>query len=182
MTGAVTHLFIAILAAWTIAGLSGYLLPMTVALALGALVGFAALIFPKNPVSRGLIAILDPVGVVLPLLALRHMAGWFGLSGYAFSATELTVFLIVFVLFLAAATDKLPFDPYRLGYSPIPVALVVLAICLIGAVQGSFFLPALAVLAQVLWVLRWGSSNYFDHILHATLVPVVLIELIGRLL
>lgn len=182
MTGAATRLFIAILATWAVAGLSGYVLPVIGAMTLGSTVGLIALAFPKNPISRGLVAVLDPVGVVLPLLALRHMAGWFDVGIYDFSVAELILFLIAYVLFLAAATDKLPFDPYRLGYSPIPVALLVLAICAIGAMQGSLFLPVLAVLAQLLWLLRWGSSNYFDHILHAILVPIVIIGLIGRLL
>lgn len=180
MTGIITNIFIAVLACWAIAGLAGYMVSVTWAMGLGAAVALTALVFARNPVSRGIVALLDPLGIVLPLLALRHIGGWLGVEVYDFSTGELILFLTAYILFLAASTGKLPFDPYRLGYAPLPVALLTLSLCAIGAAQGSLFLPVLAVLAQLLWLLRWGSSNYFDHILHAALVPIVVIDLIGR--
>lgn len=181
MTGWLTNLFMGVLYAWAVAGVAGFLLPIPVALGLGAMVGAVlGLAWPRNPLSRGLVALLDPVGLVLPLLALRQMAGWAGAEIQPFHSTELAVFLLAYLLFLVAATGKIRFDPYRLGYAPLPAGVMALALCAVGALQGSLFLPVLAVAAQLLWVLRLGSSNYLDHILHAILVPVVALELLGR--
>jgi hypothetical protein len=44
------------------------------------------------------------------------------------------------------------------------------------------FLPLVAVLGQALWLMGWGSSNWFDHVLHAVLVPVTTVVLILRAL
>ncbi len=182
MTGQLTNLFMAILYVWAVAGTAGMFLSMPMALGLGTSIGvILGLAWPRNPLSKAVVALLDPVGVVLPFLALRQMAGWIGMEIRPFHSTELVLFLIVYILFLAAATGKLRFDPYRLGYAPLPSGVVALGLCVIGAIQASLFLPLLAVLAQAQWVFRAGSSNYFDHILHAVLVPVVLIELAGRI-
>lgn len=183
MTGVLTNIFMAVLYAWAVGGIASLALPLPAALGLGAATGVAlGAIWPRNPLSRGLVALLDPVGVVLPLLALRQMAGWAGMDIRPFHGIELLLFLAAYLLFLIAATGKIRFDPYRLGYAPLPAGAVALALCAMGAVQGSLFLPLLALLAQTLWVLRLGSSNYFDHIVHAVLVPVVLIDLLGRIL
>ncbi|HAW47089.1 MAG TPA: hypothetical protein DCX34_07595, partial [Roseovarius sp.] len=67
---------------------------------------------------------------------------------------------------------------YRLGYAPRPVAAMVLIVCAYGLVAGSLFLPLVAVTGQALWVARLGSSNWFDHVLHAMLMPVAVVVLL----
>ena len=59
-------------------------------------------------------------------------------------------------------------------------ALDSVAVVLVGF-QARPFLALLAVAAQAQWVLRAGSSNWFDHILHVLVVPVALFTLLGRL-
>jgi hypothetical protein len=64
----------------------------------------------------------------------------------------------------------------------VPVAVMVLAVCAYGLWSGTLFLPLVAVLGQALWVAGLGSSNWFDHVLHAGLVPVAGVVLILQVL
>ena len=85
-------------------------------------------------------------------------------------------------VFLASAMGVLPVDLYRLGYAPGPVAAMVLAVCGYGLWSGALFLPLVAVAGQALWVAGRGSSNWFDHVLHALLLPVAGVVLILHML
>jgi hypothetical protein len=98
-----------------------------------------------------------------------------------FATVEILAFLAAHTAFLASAMGLWPVDLYRLGYAPRPVAAMVLAVCAYGLVSGSLFLPLVAVAGQALWLARLGSSNWFDHVLHAALVPVALLVLVLRL-
>lgn len=183
MTGMLTSLWLAVLLGWAGYCLLGTVIPAPLAAGLGGLAGVLAVLAFRDTVAlRAMVAVLGPVGVVLPLLALRHVAGGLGLPVQGFPIAGLVAFLLAYLLFLAASMGVVPVDPYRLGYAPLPVAVMVLAVCALGAVQGNVFLPLLAVLAQGLWVAGWGSSNWFDHVLHVALVPVVAVVLIGRLI
>lgn len=182
MTGLLTSVSLAVLLGWTVFALSGIVLPTLLAAYVGTIVGLAlVLIFRTTIGLNGLVAVLEPIGIILPLLALRHVAGSLGLSVGTFSAVELLAFLILYVAFLATAFGVIPLEPYRLGYAPVPVAVMVLALCAYGALTGNIFVPLVAVLGQFLWIMGWGSSNWFDHVLHVMLVPVVLVVLVGRL-
>lgn len=182
MIGAMTLAALAVLIGWVIFALSGLVLSAPWAAGLGALIGAGAVLAFRDTVAlRGAVAVLGPLGVVLPLLALRHVAGGLGLAIQPFPTPWLILFLLAYLAFLAASMGVLPADPYRLGYAPLPVAAMVLALCAWGAVQGNLFVPLLAVTAQALWLAGWGSSNWFDHVLHVALVPVVAVVLIGRL-
>ena len=129
----------------------------------------------------GLMALLAPLGVMLPALALRQIAEGMGLAVTPFGSFELTVFLLAYLVFLASAMGVVSVDLYRLGYAPVPVAVMVLALCGYGVLTGQVFLPLVAVLGQALWVIGWGSSNWFDHVLHAVLVPVTIVVLLLRM-
>jgi hypothetical protein len=59
---------------------------------------------------------------------------------------------------------------------------MLMGLCGYGALTGQVFLPLVAVLGQALWLMGWGSSNWFDHVLHAVLVPVTTVVLILRAL
>lgn len=129
----------------------------------------------------GLMALLAPLGVMLPALALRQIAAGMGVAVIPFGSFDLVVFLLAYLVFLASAMGVVPVDLYRLGYAPVPVAVMVLAACGYGALSGQVFLPIVVVMGQALWVMGWGSSNWFDHVLHAVLVPVTIVVLILRM-
>jgi hypothetical protein len=183
MTGVLTTLWLAVLLAWVLAGLGGLVLPPPQAVAAGLAAGaVAAVLFRDTIVLRGLVALLGSFRAVLPVLALRHLAGMAGIDILPFTTVELAAFLVAYVFFLAAATTALPANVYRLGYAPWPVAGMVLAVCAYGMAQGSLFIPLVAVAGQAFWVAGIGSSNWFDHVLHAALVPVAAVVLLERLL
>jgi len=138
-------------------------------------------LFRRSMVVGAFVAILEPVGCALPFLALRHIAPSVGVDIVPFSTIEIGVFLVTYIGFLSASLGAIRLDPYRLGYRPWPVALVALGLVALGGVTGNLFYPLVAVCGQALWLLRLGSSNYFDHILHAVLVPVAIVELVSRL-
>ncbi len=183
MIGALTSVFLAILIGWMVYALAGFAVSAPVALSLGVVIGvLSVLMFRDTLPVRGAVALLGPIGVVLPLLALRHVAAGVSMPLPAFGMAELLVFLVAYMGFLAASMGVLPVDPYRLGYAPVPVGIMVLGLCAYGAMSGNFFVPLVAVAGQALWVAGWGSSNWFDHVLHASLVPVVIVVLVLRLL
>ena len=59
---------------------------------------------------------------------------------------------------------------------------MVLAVCIYELVTGNWFLAGVAVLGQLAWVMGWGSSNWFDMVLHVLLVPVAVVVLVMRVL
>ncbi|UXX84628.1 hypothetical protein [Roseovarius pelagicus] len=181
MSAALSSVALGILITWAVCMISGLVMGTPVSLMLGAVVGIAAVtLFQNSLVSGALLALLAPFGILLPALALRHMGAQLGLPVQPFATAELVVILLVYVGFLAAAMGVIPVDIYRLGYAPIPVAIMVLVICAYGAASGSVFLPLVAVLGQGVWVMGWGSSNWFDEVTHATLVPILVIVLLTR--
>ena len=183
MTGVVSKLGLAVLLGWVAWGLFSLGLDLPLSLAVGLAIGAACAFALRATLPVGaLMAVLDPIAIVLPLLALRHMSASLGVSVHPFDTAELVAFLLLYLTFLATAAGALPWEVYRLGYAPVPVALIALALCAFGLWQGTAFLPLVAVTGQILWVLGWGSSNYFDHILHVALVPVVVVVLILRLI
>ena len=183
MTELLTTLSLATLLAWlAFAGLS-LVAGATVAVPAGALIGLACALALRGTVGiAGAVALLAPFGVMLPALAARQMAMRLGVEFPAFTTTELSVFLAVYLYFLASAFGVVPGDLYRLGYAPVPVAAMVLALCAYGAWSGNWFIPLVAVAGQLGWVMHWTSSNWFDTITHVLLVPMVVIVLILRVL
>ena len=183
MTGLLTSAALAVLLGWTGFALAGLLTDPPMAVLAGLVVGVVCVVMLRDTVAlRGLVAVLAPFGVMLPALALRHMGMALGAPFAPFATAELVVFLLAYVGFLMAAFGVLPVDLYRFGYAPVPVGVMVLVLCAYGAVSGNLFLPLVAVLAQAAWVMGWGSSNWFDHVTHVLLVPVVIVVLVGRLI
>lgn len=182
MRSALEWLGLAALAGWAGSALAGLAAGPGAASAVAAgLAGLVLLARRSLPVA-GAMALLSPVGVMVPALALRHIASGWGLPVQPFGTAELVIFLLAHGAFLASSMGLLPADPYRLGYAPVPVAVMVLAVCGYGLATGTLFLPVVAVLAQAAWVMGLGSSNWFDHVLHAALLPVGLAVLVLRLL
>lgn len=183
MTGVLTILWLASLLGWLIWLVLGIGMPAHLALPLGLGLGVLITVVLRDTLAlRGMVALLGPVGAVLPLLILRQMASDLGAPVQPFGTLPLVIFLAVYIAFLAAAMGALPVDLYRFGYAPLPVAVIALTLCAYGLGQGMIFVPLLAVMGQAMWALGWGSSNYFDHILHPAMVPAVGIVLVLRLL
>lgn len=183
MIGLLTYASVAVLLGWIVYALTGLFASAKIALIAGGLIGALGVILFRDTLPiRGFVAVLGPIGIVLPLLALRHAAAGAGVAVTPFGTVELLVFVLLYMAFLATAMGVIPADIYRIGYAPVPVAIMVLALCAYGLVTGNVFVPLVAVLGQALWVMGWGSSNWFDHITHALLVPVILVVLILRLI
>ena len=181
MSGVLAAGGLAVVLAWLVFALAGWVVAAPVSVWLGGAVGALAVLLLRDTLPlRGLVALLAPFGVMLPALALRHMAAKLGLPVVPFGALELAVFLVAYVVFLASAMGALPLDIYRLGYAPLPVAGMVLAVCFYGFLTGNWFLPLVAVLGQALWLSGWGSSNWFDYVTHVLLVPVAAVVLLLR--
>ncbi|RKF14012.1 hypothetical protein D6850_12590 [Roseovarius spongiae] len=174
---------LAVLIGWLAWALGGMALSPVPATALGAAIGLGAVtVFAGTLPIAALIALLAPFGVMLPALALRQVGAHLGLPVAPFSTLELAAFLVAYLVFLAAAMGAVPVDLYRFGYAPLPVALMTLAVCAYGFATGNLFLPLVAVAGQLAWALGWGSSNWFDHVLHVLLIPIVLTILAQRLI
>lgn len=182
MMGMLSILWLASLLGWLAFALLGLGLQAQLSVPLGLAVGLGAALLLRDSVAlRGVVALLGPVGVVLPFIILRQMSAHLGVAVQPFGTVELLIFAALYIAFLASAAGVIPVDVYRLGYAPIPVALIVLALCTFGFAQGMVFVPMLAVAGQFMWVMGWGSSNYFDHVLHPVLVPAMLLVLVMRL-
>lgn len=181
MRGALDWAGLAVVLGWVAFALVGLWAGPEMASFAGGVAAALVLTLRHTVVVAGAMALLAPLGVMLPALALRHAAAIWGVPVIPFGTTELLVFLTTYAVFLASATGLVPVDLYRLGYAPRPVAAMVLAVCACGLWSGTLFLPLVAVAGQALWVAGLGSSNWFDHILHAVLVPVVLVALILRM-
>lgn len=182
MTGLGASAALAVLLGWVVFALLGWVASPGLSAGLGAVVGVAVVVLFRDSVAvGGAVALLAPMGVMLPALALRHVALSLGLPVPGFATWELVAFLLLYALFLAAAFGVVPLELYRLGYAPVPVAAMVLAVCAYAFVTGNWFLALVAVLGQAAWILGWGSSNWFDFVLHVVMWPVALVALVGRL-
>ena len=178
MTRLGSSLALAVLVAWCVHGVLGAMLAPLAAVLLGAAAGAAAVALTRWLLVGGAVALLAPFGVMLPSLALGSMAGRLGVDVVGFSQLELSVFLVGYTVFLLSAFGILREDLYRLGYAPVPVGIMVVMICFYAALSANWFLATVVVLGQFFWVMKWGSSNWFDHILHVLLLPVAVLALI----
>lgn len=183
MSGVGASLALALVLAWVVFALAGWVAPAHVAALIGAVLGFAGVFaFRDSMAIGGLVALLAPFGVMLPALALRHAGMRLGVPLEPFATWEIAAFLVAYTIFLSTAFGVIPLELYRLGYAPLPVAAMVLCVCVYGFVTGNWFLPLVAVLGQLFWVLGWGSSNWFDYVLHVLLWPVAAVVLLGRMI
>ncbi len=182
MSGIGATVALAIILGWLVFALVGFLVSPQVAVVIGAVMGALTVGLARDSVGiSGLIAVMAPFGVMLPALAARHMAVSVGLPVPGFSTVEIAVFLVIYVAFLCAAFGVIPLDPYRYGYAPLPVGAMVLAVCAYALFTGNWFLAGVVVLGQFFWVMGWGSSNWFDYVLHVFLAPVAAVVLLLRI-
>lgn len=182
MTGVGSALALALVVAWGVQSLAMVALAPLAATLLGAAAGAAAVAATRSALVGGALALLAPFGVMLPALALAAMAGRLGVDLPGFSTIELVVFLAGYTVFLLCAFGVLPVDLYRLGYGPGPVAGMVLVMCAYAALTGNWVLAVVSVLGQFFWVMKWGSSNWFDYVLHVLLWPIAALALVAAAL
>jgi len=126
-----------------------------------------------------MIAAFAPFGLLLPALALRNILCMSGVPAEPFRRLDVLVLLAGYVLFLCAALGVFSFEPYRLGYHPLPGGAVALAALAYLLWRGQFVLAGAVLLGQFAWVFGIGSPNLFDHLGHALLVPVMAIYLLN---
>ena len=104
MSGRVTSVFVGVILGWIAYMFMGLIMPLPLAILVGIAFGTASMtMFRHTQAVKGFIALMGPVGVVLPLLALRHIAGQFGVEIQAFSMTELVLFLLAYGVFLTTS-------------------------------------------------------------------------------
>ncbi|WP_299732166.1 hypothetical protein [uncultured Tateyamaria sp.] len=151
---------------------------LKVALGLGVVVAVASLVLPS--VMPLMVAILAPFGFLLPALALRDVLGRTWIEIAPFHTLDVILVLIVSTLFIAASIGVFTVDPYRMGYGPLAPAVVTLVGILWTLWRRHFFILATLLAAQITWTFGYLSTNFFDLILHAILVPVCVIWLIKR--
>ncbi|MEL7254611.1 MAG: hypothetical protein AAGL23_10590 [Pseudomonadota bacterium] len=174
-----SSLALAVLVAWVVQGVALVALAPLAALALAAAASAAAVALSRGLVVGSAVALLSPFGVMLPALALGGVLARLGVDLPGISTLELVVFLMGYTVFLCSAFGVVREDIYRLGYAPMPVAGMVLLVCLHAALSGNWALALVAVVSQLFWVMRWGSSNWFDYMLHVLLWPVAAIALVA---
>lgn len=150
-----------------------------VGLAAGVL---AALVGRGHPPVHFFAGLFLPLGLSLPALALQDALGAFGVRGRRWPAWEVAALLVLYLAFLAASMGAVAFDPYRFGYQPGPVAMLSLALVLYGWLRRDFLIAGVALAGQALWLAGVGGGNYFDHIAHVLLAPVLIAELLKRAL
>lgn len=168
---------------WVLYIVFGLFLPGFFAISLALVYGAVLVWFLRNNIAvSGSIAVLAPFGVLLPALALRHMVVGLGWNVPGFSGLEIGVFLVFYTAFLSSAFGRIPVNIYRLGYAPWPVAAMALFLCIYALLTDNWFLALVVVFSQVVWIIRLGSSNWFDHVTHVLLWPVALISLIGKVI
>ncbi|MEQ8255767.1 MAG: hypothetical protein RLO38_00190 [Roseovarius confluentis] len=181
MSGLGATVGVAVVLGWVVFALSGLVLSSSLAAGLAIVAAVLVGVLYRDTVAvNGAVAVLAPFGVMLPALALRHVAVSLGWDVPGFSGVEIAVFLCAYMAFLVCAFGVIPVDVYRFGYAPWPVAGMVLAVCLYALVTGNWFLAGVAFLGQLAWVMGWGSSNWFDLVLHVLLVPVAVVVLVLR--
>ena len=87
MSGVLAAGGLAVVLAWVVFALTGWVVAAPVSVWLGGLVGALAVLLLRDMLPlRGLVALLAPFGVMLPALALRHMAAKLGLPVVPFGA------------------------------------------------------------------------------------------------
>ena len=179
MTGAYATLGLVLVLGWCVWRLGRRWWPGVGGIAAGLIVA-AAFVFLGGQASAVTMAVLAPLGAVLPALALRDMAAGAGHPSPRLPSVDLAVVGALHAVFLAAAMGAVRFDPYRFGYDPAWGS--VFALCCIAylAWRRQAVLAAAVLVGQALWIGDVGPSNMADHALHMLLVPIVLIVLLGR--
>lgn len=129
-------------------------------------------------VANLMVAMLAPIGVILPALAVRDIFGKAGRISERFHLAEVTIAFCLTTIFIAASIGVIAFDPYRYGFGVLAPALLSLVGVGWAIIRGHHVVALAILLAQGLWVTGLSGHNFFDYSLHALLVPVTLLWLV----
>lgn len=170
-----------ILTGWCLYRVLGRFLPRNTTLLVAVGVGFMPFfVMPGLAFYALVIAVFAPFGMMLPVLAAQSILRDFGIGSKRFATVDLIVILVLYVGFIAASIGVIDWDPYRYGYAPLWGGAMAVGLCIYGALRGHIGVCIAALGGQILWMMDIGSSNYFDHVSHVMIIPVIATCLIRR--
>ena len=173
------QLSVCILLAWVGFRITRIFQGPEIALAVGAVIGvFSTLFFRETLPVANFTALFSPIAVTLPLAAVRNVGFHFGKQSKPFSKWELGGFLATYCILVASTGGFIEYDIYRHGYAASGMTAVSLALVLYAILRGHLFFGFSVLLAQILWQLDFGSSNFFDHLGHFLWIPILLTSLL----
>jgi len=183
MTGLYEACAAGVLVSWCLYRLLHLVLPKLPAVAVSVVAGFVPfIIFPELLFYSMIIAIFAPFGLLLPMAAVQGFFRDFGYPVNRFATVDLVIVLILYLIFVSASVGVVTWDPYRYGYDPVWGGFVALILCLYGMLREHLGIVIIALAGQFLWMLGIGSSNFFDHVSHVLIIPVILVCLFQRAL
>ncbi len=152
----------------------------TQAVSLAVSLGLVVICVMVPVVSHLMVAVLAPIGFLLPALAIRDVLGRTALKVAPFSVVDVVLIMCAMTWYIAASIGVFAFDPYRLGYTAVAPG-VLAACCLVWALLRGHFIVAIAVIAsQAAWGFGWSGPNFFDNLLHALIVPICFVWIVKR--
>lgn len=168
---------------WSLFWLLRFFIPVRLAAGVAVGVGFVPFfLFPTFAFYSIFIAVFTPFGLLLPMVAVQGILRVLGYRVTRVATLDLLAILGLYTAFILASVGVFEWDPYRYGYLPASGGAVAVMLCLYGLLRQHIWISAVAVAGQVLWAFDFGSSNYFDHISHVLLIPIIAICLLRRAL
>ena len=177
-----TTVSVGLLLSWLAAALLRIALPGKQASLGGLVLGLAIMLAARSTLPvLVLVSLFEPVAFGLSFLILRSLAKPF-LEIKVVPAWEQVLFLGLIFGYLYLSAGVTLFDPYRLGFDPLWAGCVAGSLCLYAGMRGYIGFSLLPFAAQIIWMTGLGSSNYFDHLISALMVPILIASVFGRLL
>lgn len=181
MTGAYEAIAAGVVVGWCVYWLLLFFTPRKLAVAVSVLIGFGPFIFlPELLFYSMIIAVFAPFGLILPIVAGQGILRELGYPVKKFASIDLVIILTVYTVFISASVGVFAWDPYRYGYSPAGGGAVAALLCLYGILRQHPGVCIAAIGGQCLWMSDIGSSNYFDHVGHVLLIPIIFVCLVRR--
>jgi hypothetical protein len=178
MTEIYTTVSLGLIAAWFIALPFRPILGPAKAVPLGVAIGVLVAVFLRQsmPVLVA-VSLLEPMSFGLTALAICSFLRPF-MPMLRVAVWEQLALLGGLCVFYASSAGMLSVDLYRHGYDPLTVGGIAVVLSLYAALRGYLFLALVPVVAQLLWLSGIASSNYFDHLLHATMICILPISIL----
>lgn len=123
------------------------------------------------------IATFEPFGVMLPALCAASLAARTGrIASPPVSRAEKLIWSGLMLVVLLGAGGAIPLHPYAWFYAGWGPVLMALGVAVWAFWRRQIVVLAAVALGQVLWLSDIGSSNLYDHLAHALLVPVLVVS------
>lgn len=148
---------------------------------LAVVIGFAISLVPRHSdFNLLMVSLLSPLPVLIPVYALGLLAGPFGFRPGWWPRADLAVALVALLTLILSAIGHIGFDIYRYGYEAWPVAIIAAGMAALALWRNHMLLLVGIVLGQILWMLEIGSTNFFDHVSHILLIPLLGLYILKR--